>query len=130
MVSDCQRLSFSQELTQTVTLGLSLGLGLAQGNLKYKNVFIYTTFKDFSLDVYDDIHVLHLVSDTQRLSFSQEYVLNIFYLRCDLKLTLTLTGGLTLASGLGLSPGKRISVENLKPNAKHEYHRRRTGKNH
>ena len=52
----------------------------------------------------------------------------IFYLRCDLKLTLTLTGSLTVALGLGLSPGKTISVENLKPNAKHEYHRKRTGK--
>ena len=92
MVSDCQRLSFSQELTQTLTLGLSLGLGLAQGNLKYKNVFIYTTFKDFSLDVYDDIHVLHLVSDSQRLSFSQE-------------LTPTLTLGLSLGLGLGLAWG-------------------------
>ena len=83
---DSQRLSRSQELTLTLTLGLSLGLGLAKGHFKDKNIFIYTTFKDFSLDVYDDIDVLHLVSDSQRFSYSKE-------------LTLTLTLGLSLTSG-------------------------------
>ena len=90
LVSDTQRLSFSQELTPTLTLGLSLGLGLAEGHFKDKKFFIYTTFKDFSLDVYDDIDVLHLVSDSQRFSYSQE-------------LTLTLTLGLSL--GLGFAEG-------------------------
>ena len=47
-----------------------------------------TTFKDYSLDVYDDIDVLHFVSDSQRFSFFQE-------------LTPTLTLGFSL--GLGLS---------------------------
>ena len=36
----------------------------------------------------------------------------------DNKLTLTLSLSLTLGLGLGLTPRKRISVENLKPNAK------------
>ena len=49
-----------------------------------------TTFKYFSLDDCDDIHVLHLVSDSQRLSFSQE-------------LTLTLTLGLSLRLEVGLA---------------------------
>ena len=94
LVSDCQRLSFSQELTPTLTLGLSLGLGLelAWGHFQKKNYFVYTTFKDFSLNVYEDTNLLHLVSDSQRLSFSQE-------------LTPTLTLGLSLGLGLGLAWG-------------------------
>ena len=48
---------------------------------------MYTTFKDFSLDVYDDIDVFHLVSDSKRFLFSQE-------------LTPTLTLGLSLRLGL------------------------------
>ena len=51
----------------------------------------------------------------------------IFYLWSDLKLTLTLS--LTLGFGLGLSPGKTKTVDNLKPNAKHEHRRKRPGKN-
>ena len=66
LVSDSQRLSFSQELTPLLTLGLSLELGLAKGHFEDKKIFIYTTFKVFSLDVYDDIDVLHLVWDFQR----------------------------------------------------------------
>ena len=50
-----------------------------------------------------------------------------FYLQSDLKLTLTLR--LTLGLRLGLTPGKTVSVENLKPNAKHQYRRKRPGKN-
>ena len=90
MVSDSQRFSYSQELTLTLTLGLSLGLGLAEGHFEDKKIFIYTTFKDFFLDVYDDIDVLHLVWDSQRLSFFQE-------------LTPTLTLVLSLGLGLGLA---------------------------
>ena len=94
LVSDSQRLSFSQELTPTLTLGLSLGLGLglAWGDFQNKYFFVYTSFKDFSLNVYDDTNLLHLVSDSQRLSFSQE-------------LTPTLTLGLRLGLGLGLAWG-------------------------
>ena len=94
MVSDSQRLSFSQELTPTLTLGLSLGLelGLAWGDFKNKFFFVYTSFKGFFLNVYDDTNLLHLVLDSQRLSFSQE-------------LTPTLTLGLSLGLGLGLAWG-------------------------
>ena len=53
--------------------------------------------------------------------------MKIFYLRSDLQLTLTLS--LTLGLGLGLTPWNTKSVENLKLNAKHEYRRRRLGKN-
>ena len=95
MVSDSQRLSFFQELNPTLTLGLSLGLelGLAWGHFQAKNFFVYTSFKDFFLNVYDDTNLSHLVWDSQRLSFSQE-------------LTLTLTLGLSLRLGLGLAWGQ------------------------
>ena len=68
LVSDSQRQSFSQELTPTLTLRLSLGsgLGLAWGHFPDKKFFILTTFEDFYLEVFDDTHVLHLVSDSQR----------------------------------------------------------------
>ena len=89
-VLDSQRLLFSQELTSNLILGLSLGLGLAWGHFEDKKFFISTTFNDFFLNVYDDIHVLHLVSDSQRLSFFQE-------------LTASLTLGLSLPLGLGLA---------------------------
>ena len=94
MVSGSQRLSFSQELTPALTLGLRLeaGLGLAWGHFEKKNFFVYTSFKDFSLNVYDDTNLLNLVSGSQRLSFSQE-------------LTPTLTLGLSLGLGLGLAWG-------------------------
>ena len=87
LVSLFQRFSFSQELSPTLTLGLSLGLGLAEGHFEDQKVSINTSFLDFSLDVYDDIDVLHLVSDSQRLSFFQE-------------LTQTLALGLSLGLGL------------------------------
>ena len=53
--------------------------------------------------------------------------LKIFYLRSDLKLTLSLN--LTLGLELGLSPGKTMSVENLKLNAKYQFRRKRKGNN-
>ena len=94
LVSDSQRFSFTQELTPTLTLGLSLesGLGLAWGHFQNKNFFVYTSFNDFSLNVYDDTNVLHLVSGFKHLSFSQ-------------MLTPTLTQGLSLGLELGLAWG-------------------------
>ena len=94
LVSDSYRLSFSQGLTPTLILGLSLriGLGLAWGHFQDKKYFIYTSFNDFFLDLNDDTHLLELVSDSYRLSFSQE-------------LTPTLTLGLSLGIGLGLAWG-------------------------
>ena len=94
LVLGSERLSFSQELTPTLTLGLhlGLGLGLAWGHFQNKNFFLFTSLKDFSLNVYDDTNLLHFVSDSQPLSFSQE-------------LTPTLTLGLSLGLGLGLAWG-------------------------
>ena len=74
------------------TFGLGLGLGLAWGHFQNKYFFLCPSFKDFFLKVYDDTNLLHLVSDSQRLSFSQE-------------LTPTLTLGLSLGLGLGLAWG-------------------------
>ena len=89
LVSDSQRWSLSQELTPILTLGLSLGLGLefARGDFQNKYFFLFTSFKDFSLNVYDATNLLHLVSGSERLSYSQE-------------LTPTLTLGLSLGVGL------------------------------
>ena len=94
LVSDSQRLSFSLKLTPALTLGLSLGLGLGLAWSHFQDIkfFIYKNLKDFFLDVYDDTHVLHLLLDFKRLSFSQE-------------LTPTLTLGLSLGLGLGLAWG-------------------------
>ena len=85
LVSGSERLSFSQELTPTLTLVLSLGLGLglAWGHFENKNFFVYTIFKDFSINLYDDTNLFLFVSVSKRLSFSQE-------------LTPTLTLGLSL----------------------------------
>ena len=85
LFSGSERLSFSQKLTPTLFLGLSLGLGLrlAWGDFQNKYFFVYTSFKDFSLNIYDDTNLLHLVSGSKRLSFLQE-------------LTPTLTLGLSL----------------------------------
>ena len=49
------------------------------------------SFNDFTLEVFDETYLLHLVSDSQRLSFSQE-------------LTPTLKLSLTLGLRLGLNP--------------------------
>ena len=100
-MSGSKRFSLSQELTPTLTLGLSLGvgLGLAWGHFQNKYFFVFTSFKDFSLNVYDDTNLLHLVSGSERLSFSQE-------------LTPTLTLGLSLGLGLGFNrnPNPRINL--------------------
>ena len=88
LVSGSERFLFSQELTPTLTLGLSLGL--AWGDFQNKYFLVFTSFKHFSLNFYDDTNLFHLVSDSQRLSFLQE-------------LTPTLTLGLSLGLGLGLA---------------------------
>ena len=92
LVSDSQRLSFSQEITPTLTqaLSLALGLPLARGHNQDKRIWILTSFEDFCLEVFEDTHLLHLVSDSKRLSFSQE-------------LTLTLNLGLSLGLELELA---------------------------
>ena len=79
MVLGSERLSFLQELTLTLTLGLSLGLGLglAWGHFQNKYFFVYTSSKDFSLNVYDDTNLLYFVSGSERLSFSQELTLTL-----------------------------------------------------
>ena len=88
LVSGSERLSFSQELTPTLNLGLSLGLelGLAWGDFQFKYFLVYSSLKHPSLNVYDDTNLLHLVSSSERWSFLQE-------------LTTTLT--LLLSLGLG-----------------------------
>ena len=111
LVSDSKRLLILKELTLTLTLRLSLGLGLAWDHYHDKTFFILSIFEDCSFQVFEDTYLLHLVSDSQRLSFSQEF-------------TPTLTLGLSIGLGLGLIFGKTISIENLKPNAKDEYDRR------
>ena len=79
LLSGSQCLSFTQTLTPTLTLGLSLGLplGLAWGHFQDITFFIHTSFNDFSLDVFDDTDLLHLVSDSQHLLFSQELTPNL-----------------------------------------------------
>ena len=89
LVSGSERLSFSQELTPTLTLGLRLGLelGLPWGDFQNLYFFVYTSLKHLSLNVYEDTNLFNLVSDSQRLLFLQE-------------LTPTLTLGLSLWLGL------------------------------
>ena len=84
-----------------------MSLGLAWGHFQDKIFFIYTSFKDISLDVYDDIHVLHVVSDSQRLSFSQELTLT---------LTLTLSLGLALGHFDGIKFGSYTSFKDFSLN--------------
>ena len=93
---------FSQELTPTLTLKISLGLGLglARGHFQDINFFTLTSFKVFSLNVFDDTDLLDLIWNSQRLSFSEE-------------VTPTLTLGLSLGLGLGLGLA-RGDFEDLK----------------
>ena len=90
LVSDSQRLSFSQELTPNLKQALSLGLGLplARGHNQDKRIWILTSFEDICLEVFEDTHLLHLVSDSKRLSFSQELTPTL-----NLGLSLTLAWG-------------------------------------
>ena len=99
LVSDFQRLLFSQVLTTNLALGLSLGLGLglAWSHFQDKKFSIYTSFKDVSLDIYDDSQVLQLVPDSRRLSFS-------------LELSPTLTLGLSLGLAWGHFQDKNFSI--------------------
>ena len=98
LIWNSQRLSFSQEVTPTLTLGLSLGLGLARGHFQDMKFFTFASFKVFSLEVFDDTPLLRFVWDSQRLLFSQE-------------LTPTLTLKISLGLGLGLARGH---LEDLK----------------
>ena len=70
---------------------------------------------------------MNIVIDVQGKMFKSCVDENFFYPRSDPNLILILS--LTLRVGLGLTPGKTISVKNLIPNAKYEYRRRRPGKN-
>ena len=99
MVSGFERLTFSQELTPTLTLRSSLGLGLALawGHFQDKNFIVYTSLKHLSLNVYDDTNLLHLLSGSECLSFSQE-------------LTPTLTLGLSLGLAWGHFQNKYFLV--------------------
>ena len=72
---------------------------------------------------------MNIAVDVQGKMFKSCVDENFYYKRCDLKPTPTVTATLTLALGLRFTPRKTISVENLKPNSKHEYRRRRAGKN-
>ena len=61
---------------------------------------------------------ISIVVDVQGKIFKTCVDKKIFYPKTDPKLTLTLTLSLIPELGLGLTPGKTISVENLKRNAK------------
>ena len=85
------------KLTLTLSLTLGLGLGLTPG----KNMSV----KSLKPNAKHQYRRKRPGKNLKNLCLWK-----IFYLRCDLKLTLGL--------GLGLTPGKTISVENLKPNAR------------
>ena len=72
---------------------------------------------------------ISIVVDVQGKIFKTWVDEKFFYPKSDPKLTLTLTLSLTLGLGLELTPGKMMNVENLKPNGKGLYRRRRSGKN-
>ena len=61
---------------------------------------------------------ISIVVEVQGKIFKTFLNKKILYPGSDDKLTLTLILRLTLGLGLELTPGKMISVENLKPNAK------------
>ena len=60
---------------------------------------------------------INIVVDVQRKMFETCVGEKIFYPGNDPKLTLILTLSLTRGLGLGLTPGKTMSVRKLKPNA-------------
>ena len=103
-------------LRLTLTLSLTLGLGLRLTPGKTKGV---ENLKPNAKHQYR--------RRRPRKNLKHLCRWKLFDLQSDLKLTLTLS--LTLGLGLGLTPGKTKTVENLKPNAKHQYRRKRPGKN-
>ena len=105
------------KLTLTLTLSLTLGLGLE-----------LTPGKTITVE-----NLIPNKKDGLGRSRARKSLLNlcrykIFNPEGDPKLTLTLTLSVTLWLGLELTPGETISVENLKPNGKDQYRRRRSGK--
>ena len=102
------------KLTLTLTLTLGLGLGLTPGKTK--------GFENLKPNAK---HQYRRKRPGKNLYKFCRW--KMFYLRSDLKLTLSLS--LTLGLGLGLTPLKTKSVDNLKPNAKHQYRRKRPGEN-
>ena len=110
------------KLTLTLTLSLALGLGLGLTPRKTMSV---ENLKPNAKDEYRQGLV--------RENLQELWEWKILYPASDHKLTLTLTLTLALTFavvlGLGLTPGKTMSVDNLKPNAKDEYRQRLLGKN-
>ena len=102
------KLTLTLSLTLGLGLGLTLGITMSVENLKPNAKHQYRRKRPGKI--------------LKRLSRWK-----IFYLRSDLKLTVTLS--LTLGLCLGLTPGKAKSVKNLKANGKNEYRRKRPGKN-
>ena len=102
------------QLTLTPSLTLGLGLGLTPGKTK--------TVENLKPNAKHQYRRKRPGKNLWKMCRWK-----LFYLRSDLKITLILSW--TLRLGLGLTPGKTKTVENLKPNAKHQYRRTRTGKN-
>ena len=104
------------DLKLTLTLSLTLGLGLGLTRAKTMSV------ENLKPNAKHEYRRKRKGNNLKKLCWWK-----IFYLRSDLKLTLSLS--LTLGLELGLSPGKTMSVENLKLNAKYQYRRKRKGNN-
>ena len=109
---------FDRQCDLKLTVALSLTLGLVLG---------LTPGKTMSVENLKPNPKLQYRRKRPRKNLKNLCLWEIFNLRSDLKLTLTLK--LKLGLGLGLTPGKAKSVENLKQNAKHQYRRKRAGKN-
>ena len=107
---------FRSDLKINLTLSWTLGLGLG-----------LTPGKTMSVENVKPNAKHHYRRKRKENNLKKLCWWKIFDLRSDLKLALTLS--LTLGLGLGLTPGITMSVENVKPSAKHEYRRKRPGKN-